>query len=231
MKTDGITTYVSDYKSINENVLKQIFHCRKSVFIDRRKWDIGSYDDGELEVDDYDDVHSYYLYTWHEGVTGCVRLRPSHKPTLLSGPLQWIRSPIETKETQGAVTWEASRFFITPRRSFAYGFSNNRIDARTLALFDGMINFAIASGIDSYEVVVDSLMERVLRRSGWKLNILNSGVGTQQENVYYGLLDCSIESYQSLKRISDILSNSKHGKGDSDIAISSSISQLSSAPA
>ncbi|PMR78710.1 acyl-homoserine-lactone synthase [Billgrantia endophytica] len=192
--------YVKKYEHLDKATLEKIYRSRKNAFIDRRKWDIESYDGGDLECDKYDNHDSVYLYTLNaSSVTSCVRLRPSTVPTLLSGPLKWLKAPSTLQETETTSVWEASRFFITPINE---GTSRTKgtIDVRTVILFLGMIEFGLAKEIDKFEVVVDALMARIVRRSGWKLDVLDAGTGTSHETIYYGLLDCSKESHQAIRR-------------------------------
>ncbi len=190
--------FIKSYDELTPFAREKIYYLRKRVFIDRLKWRIDSYESGEFECDSYDDAEAYYICTLFEGdITGCVRLRPSTSPTLLAGPLKWLKTSVELSEKHNEKTWEASRFFITPNR-----LDNDEargIDCRTYTLFLSMIEFGDMKGFKNYEVVVDATMARVLRRCGWPLEILNSGLGSLNERLYYGLLSCSPESYNSIK--------------------------------
>lgn len=227
----GIDIIFSNLYSMDQEIKEQIFISRKKTFIDRRQWDIVSYDGGDHEIDQYDDPDSYYIYSiYNRTVTGCVRLRPSSAPTLMTGPLKWLKDPINFSEKETGAIWEASRFFITPSKN-ENTMSGGGIDIRTLVLFLSMIEFGIERKISHYEVVVDAIMARILRRSGWKLKILNYGEGSLNERIYYGLLPCSTENYDYIK----CLVNSHTGSVDataepSRLFKSSSSSTLSSLP-
>ena len=192
----GITVLISNYDELSDCILNNIYRSRKEIFIDRKKWAVESYLGGDLESDEFDDSEAYYIYTLHHNsITGCVRLRPSTSPTLLTGPLKKLKKE-NIEEVKSEKTWEASRFFITPNSTLRE--IKGSADTRTYILFISMIEFGMAIGILKYEVVVDSMMMRILRMCGWPLYILNSDLGSLGEKIYYGTLSCS---YQSLNNI------------------------------
>ncbi|MBR9902618.1 MAG: hypothetical protein GYB15_01480 [Gammaproteobacteria bacterium] len=198
----SIDVRVASFESLTTEILLEIYQLRKMIFIDRRGWSIDSYTGGDFEIDSYDDADSYYLFSWNEAVTGCVRLRPSVSPTLLTGPFKAMKEQAQGRCDPGE-TWEASRFFITPKRietSSNIEFKlRGDMDARTLALFLGMFEFGRAMKIKAFEVVVDSVMLRILKRCGWELEIFNFSYGFQGEKLYYGILSCDAESYKSIR--------------------------------
>lgn len=170
----------------------QIYCLRKHAFIDRKGWSIQSYKGGDIEYDEYDDSQAYYIFTLHEDfVTGCVRLRPSTSPTLMSGSFAWLKKQVKSNDFNFKITWEASRFFITPAKCLIG--RRDRIDTRTRALFISMIEFGVNLEFEGYEVVVDEVMLRILRRSRWPVNILSSGIGNMGEKIYYGILPCDLK--------------------------------------
>lgn len=54
-----------------------------------------------------------------------------------------------------------------------------------------MIKFAFKQNVHTYEVVVDAMMEKILKRSGWTVNRRNIAQGTKGEKVIYGTLPCT----------------------------------------
>lgn len=193
----GIEAIVSNYNDIPKCILDEMYRSRKEIFIDRKKWNVGSYKGGGLECDRYDDEEAYYIYILNKGcIAGCVRLRPSTSPTLMTGPLKWLKDPVETKKSELESIWEASRFFITPDKAFQR--ESWRFDKRTYALFISMIEFGIARAVINYEVAVDAIMMRILRACGWPLSVVNSGFGSLNEKVYYGLLPCNADALNKI---------------------------------
>lgn len=193
----GVEIVASSYNDLSMCRLNEIFGLRKQVFIDRRKWNIKSYKGGDLECDEYDNDEAYYIYILIGNfVAGCVRLRPSTSPTLMTGSLKWLKDVAELGEDKLESTWEASRFFVHPALNLIG--DKGRVDLRTHILFISMIQFGMSKGVVNYEVVVDAMMMRVLRMCGWPLNVLSSGVGSLSEKVYYGVLPCCFEALENI---------------------------------
>ncbi|MCP2072964.1 UNVERIFIED_ORG: acyl homoserine lactone synthase [Pseudomonas lini] len=194
----GVTTRVAGYSKIPPKILEQIFSIRKLAFIDRKKWDIESYQGSDYEWDEYDDLDATYIYTHqNDQVTGCVRLRPSSKPTLMSGPLSFIL-PAEETRAHLQHCWEATRFALSSD-DFATGeLTQANVDIRTAALFLSMIKFAQQQNVRTYEIVVDTMMEKILKRSGWTVDRRNIALGSKGEKIIYGTLPCTLLTYEEV---------------------------------
>ncbi|WP_339479216.1 MULTISPECIES: acyl-homoserine-lactone synthase [unclassified Pseudomonas] len=194
----GVYTSIVSHSKIPLKILEQILSIRKLAFIDRKKWDIESYQGSNYEWDEYDDPDAIYIYTHQNGrVTGCVRLRPSNKPTLMSGPLSFIL-PAEEARPRLDKCWEATRFALSAN-NFATGqLTQANVDIRTAALFLSMIKFAQQQKIHTYEIVVDTLMEKILKRAGWTVERLNTALGSKGEKIIYGALPCTLKTYEEV---------------------------------
>ena len=196
----GISTRIASYSSIPSKTLGQILAIRKSAFIDRKKWDIESYRGSNYEWDEYDDADAVYIYSiQHQQVTGCVRLRPSSKPTLMTGPLRFIL-PTQKSGRRSTYLLEATRFALFADRSITCELTQASVDIRTAALFLTMLKFAQHQDIEAYEVVVDTSMAKILKRSGWNIERHNTALGSKGETIIYGTLPCSIETYEGVLR-------------------------------
>ncbi|NUT84389.1 MULTISPECIES: acyl-homoserine-lactone synthase [Pseudomonas] len=194
----GVSTRIVSYSKIPLRTLEQILSIRKLAFIDRKKWDIESYQGSDYEWDEYDDPDAMYIYA-HENdrVTGCVRLRPSSKPTLMSGALSFIL-PTEKNRPNLDHCWEATRFALSTDSSSTGKLTRANVDIRTAALFLSMIKFAQQQKIHTYEIVIDTLMEKILKRSGWAIERLNTASGSKGEHVIYGTLPCTLKTYEEV---------------------------------
>lgn len=194
----GVSTSIVSYSKIPLETLEQILSIRKLAFIDRKKWDIESYQGSDYEWDEYDDPDAIYIYA-HENdrVTGCVRLRPSNKPTLMTGPLSFIL-PTEKIRPHLDHCWEATRFALSTNNSSTGKLTRANVDIRTAALFLSMIKFAQQQKIHAYEIVVDTLMEKILKRSGWAIERLNTALGSKGERIIYGTLPCTFRTYEEV---------------------------------
>nr|AAG28558.1 autoinducer synthase [Pseudomonas corrugata] len=196
----GVSTRIASYSKIPARTLQQILSIRKIAFIDRKKWDIESYQGSDYEWDEYDDPDAVYIYTHvNERVTGCVRLRPSNKPTLMSGALSFIL-PTDNTRPRSHDCWEATRFALSTDKTAAGELTQANIDVRTAALFLSMIKFAQLQNIETYEIIVDTLMEKILKRSGWRLDRRNTALGSKGETIIYGTLPCTLETYKEILR-------------------------------
>ncbi|AHL36890.1 hypothetical protein CD58_16045 [Pseudomonas brassicacearum] len=194
----GVSTSVASYSQIPLNTLEQILSIRKLAFIDRKKWDIESYQGSAYEWDEYDDLDAIYIYAHiNDRVTGCVRLRPSNKPTLMNGALSFIL-PTDQPRPCSRYCWEATRFALSTD-SFTTGeLTQANVDIRTAALFLSMIKFAQQQNIHLYEIVVDTMMEKILKRSGWTVDRRNIALGSKGEKIIYGTLPCSYATYEEV---------------------------------
>ncbi|NWA25188.1 hypothetical protein HX870_30870 [Pseudomonas gingeri] len=192
---------IASYSELPTPALEQILSIRKAAFIDRRKWDIESYAGSEYEFDEYDNDDALYIYT-HKGsqVTGCVRLRPSYKPTLICGALSFMLTDGLSRPNP-MECWEATRFALLSSDTSGSDFTKTKVDFRTAALFLAMLQFASTQEVDTYEVIVDAMMEKVLKRSGWLLNRRNVAHGSKGEKVIYGTLDCTTKIYNNMLKI------------------------------
>jgi acyl homoserine lactone synthase len=61
-----------------------------------------------------------------------------------------------------------------------------------------MIKFAQQQKIHAYEIVVDTLMEKILKRSGWPIERLNTALGSKGEHIIYGTLPCTLKTYEEV---------------------------------
>ncbi|WP_040066973.1 acyl-homoserine-lactone synthase [Pseudomonas batumici] len=192
---------IASYSELPSRALEQILSIRKTAFIDRRKWDIESYTGSDYEFDEYDNDDSVYIYS-HIGsqVTGCVRLRPSHKPTLMCGALNFMLSD-GLPRPNPMDCWEATRFALLSTDTSGSDFTKSKVDFRTAALFLAMLQFARTQEVGTYEVVVDAMMEKVLRRSGWILHRRSVAQGSKGEKVIYGTLECTAMIYDNMLKI------------------------------
>ncbi|NWB85744.1 acyl-homoserine-lactone synthase [Pseudomonas gingeri] len=192
---------IASYSELPTQALEQILSIRKAAFIDRRKWDIESYSGSDYEFDEYDNDDAIYIYS-HKGplVTGCVRLRPSCKPTLMCGALSFMLSD-DLSRPDPFDCWEATRFALLSTDTSSNDFSKTKVDFRTAALFMAMLQFARSQEVSTYEVIVDAMMEKILRRSGWALHRHNVAQGSKGEKVIYGTLECTPRIYDNMLKI------------------------------
>jgi N-acyl-L-homoserine lactone synthetase len=169
-------------------------HClRKIVFKDRLGWDVTV--DGEREIDEYDGLGATYIVSIDRRgiVNGCVRLLPTTGPNLLRD----IFPSLVTKKDMPCDqrVWESSRFAVSGGAITAEaGLSQTTYD-----LLIGVLRFALSSGIGTIACVVDVRMERILRRSGWRLERLGSPSRIGNTIAMAGQLDVSARILRQLE--------------------------------
>lgn len=197
-KINNYTINLYEFSNTPQDVISTLFRMRKKEFIDRLKWDIDSYKGQEEEEDRFDSKGTCYITLENSlAIQGSVRLRPSYLPNLANQNFSWLTEGVRLNTHK---TWEASRFTINSSFKEARNRKNNSniIDERTVLLFLSMLNFAISNGINDYEIIINTFMKKILSLSGWNANILSSGKGSLDEPIHYGLLPCSINSYESI---------------------------------
>lgn len=194
----GVSTRIGSHSTIPSRILEQILLIRKVAFIDRKKWDIESYSGSDYESDEYDDHDAIYIYS-HKGdlVTGCVRLRPSNKPTLIAGALNFMLADEQTRPNSKHC-WEATRFALLADHATRGELTPANIDFRTVAIFLSMIKFARQQNVNTYEVVIDTMMEKILKRTGWTVNRRSIAHGSKGEKTIYGTLACTLTTYEEV---------------------------------
>ncbi|MCK0744265.1 acyl-homoserine-lactone synthase [Chromohalobacter nigrandesensis] len=195
--TNDIETYKGYKASLPLPLIKDMFALRKASFIDRRNWDIDSYSGGEYELDSYDDEDSFYiLLAQDRKCTATVRLRPSHCRNFTR---EQFGFHLPLNGIADMNIWEASRFCI----NFNMQTHRDRkgLDIRTVSVFHAMVEHGLTYGIDSYEIVIDKAMYRILCRSDWHPILLNEGTGSQSEATFYCFLPCNVEQLKKLRHI------------------------------
>ena len=165
--------------------LRQMHRIRKTVFKDRLDWNVSV--TGELEFDEYDALGpSYVLSIDTRGiVNGCVRLLPTTGPNMLRD----IFRRLVTNATVPCSdrVWEASRFAVSGNVVV----TNAGLSQTTYELLIGVVGVGLSNGINTIACVVDSRMERILRRAGWPLKRLGPARPIGNTIAMAGQLDVS----------------------------------------
>ena len=146
-------------------LLDQMHRDRKTVFVDRLKWDIPVVD-GQFEIDQFDtDAAVYLLGLGPQGeVTSGVRLMPTTGPHLM-------RDVFSHTVTLGQVPCDPRVYEIT--RYFVWG--EMRGDERRKAVtevFCGLFEYAVARNLTQISVVCDTFFLPRLIEAGWKVHHL-----------------------------------------------------------
>lgn len=139
--------------------LRSMFAARKRVFVDLLKWDLPVLA-GRFEVDQFDDPQATYLIvTDRQGEhLASARLLPTTRPALLDGLYPHLA---EGGVPLGPEVFEITRFCLSRDCNAAV-----RRSARDLLLV-GLVDHALANGIDRYTGVADLSWFRQIERFGW----------------------------------------------------------------
>ena len=148
----------TDLQRGSDAALRAMFAARKTVFIDLLRWDLPALD-GQFEIDAYDNENAHYLIL----VDGdgkhraSARLLPTHCPHILGDLFPHLsEDPVPT----GANILEITRFCLDRGLRAA--------DRRVVRnqLITGIVDYALAEGIERYTGVAEM---------GWLQQILSFG--------------------------------------------------------
>ncbi|RTL91688.1 MAG: conjugal transfer protein TraI [Bradyrhizobiaceae bacterium] len=196
--TDGTGTQMlrivtKDNAGRHISSLYQMHRLRKTVFKDRLGWDVIV--SGELEVDKYDALSPRYLLSMdrHGILNGCVRLLPTTGPNMLRDifPSLVTRAAVPC----GGRVWEASRFAVSGNTAV----TQSGLSRTTYELLIGVLKVSLSNDINTIACVVDVGMERVLRRSGWRLERLGPARRIGDTIAMAGQLHVSTQTLRQLE--------------------------------
>ncbi|UFX46466.1 MULTISPECIES: acyl-homoserine-lactone synthase [Bradyrhizobium] len=147
------------------HTLIAMYQLRHRVFKVRMDWDVQI--SGDMETDEFDALHPAYLtqVSSNGQVQGCVRLLPTHGPTMLR---ETFPALLEGQPApSSSQIWESSRFAIDVAPDAPKG--EHGVARATYELFAGMVEFGLSRQLTDIVTVTDARMERILRRAGWPL--------------------------------------------------------------
>lgn len=155
-----------DNRTLEHIALRSMFAARKRVFVDLLKWDLPVLA-GRFEVDQFDDPHATYLIvTDPDGEhLASARLLPTTRPALLDGLYPHLAAGAVPS---GPDIFEITRFCLSRDTNAA-----TRRTARDL-LLTGLVEHALANGINRYTGVADLAWFRQIERFGWDCRPLGS---------------------------------------------------------
>jgi acyl-homoserine lactone synthase len=141
-------------------LIDQMHRDRKTVFVDRLKWDIPVID-GQFEVDQFDTDDAIYLVDTdarRQRHLGSVRLLPSNGPHLLGEVFPHL---CDKAVPTGDDVWEVTRMLTTPAPG---------VDPRPIRgnLITAMAEFGLLYGIRTYTCVTHVQMISALLSVGWE---------------------------------------------------------------
>lgn len=177
------------------SLMDQMFRLRAKVFADELGW--VQAENGE-ERDVYDTFNPAYLM--HTDPTGqhlyaCVRLMPSHGPTLLADT--FADTLPDAVAFQTPLVWEATRLCINDDLIRAHGRDHQRLDILRHMLLAGL-EFGVMNGVEAYLSNFDDARLRMWRWAGARIDV----VGTTARfgaPVHLGLMEVSLDALATLR--------------------------------
>lgn len=143
-----------------DHVLRSMFEARKRVFVDLLRWDVPVLA-GRYEIDQFDDEHAEYLVieTADGRHAASARLLETTRPHLLGSLFPEL---CETQPPQGPQVREITRFCLDPLLG-----TLARREARN-ALVSGLVDHALATGIETYTGVAEMGWLQQILAFGWR---------------------------------------------------------------
>lgn len=180
------------------DLIDQMHRLRAKAFFDRLGWEVVV--ENGRERDKYDDLNPLYALSLDAArrVVGTFRLLQTTGPTMLGEvfttclpPGLVIRSPI---------IWESTRFCVDTELAKERG--EHGLAEVTAELLSSLLEIGLYAGLSHIVTVIDTRMERVLRRAGAPIERLADPVRIGEGDVptLAILMECSEETIGNLHR-------------------------------
>lgn len=169
--------FAMSYNELSVNSSHELFSLRKDVFKDRLNWAVKCFND--MEFDEYDNQNTTYLLGLHNKVVLCsLRFIEIQYPNMITGT---FRDYFDLAKLPEGNYIESSRFFVDKMRSQHEGCNN--VPLSTM-LFLGALNYAKKHAYDGILTIISHPMLIIMKRSGWKLTIIDQGISEKNESIY-----------------------------------------------
>lgn len=180
-----------NYCALSQQESKEFFMLRKETFKDRLNWAVNCIDG--MEFDQYDNHNANYLFGIKDNTVVCsVRFIETQYPNMITDTFFSYFDKIALP--QGNFI-ESSRFFVDKVRAKAL--LGSQFPISTL-LFLSMVNYARSAGYEGIFTIVSHPMLTILKRSGWKISVVEQGSSEKAERIYLLFLPVDRESQETL---------------------------------
>ncbi|WGM09201.1 acyl-homoserine-lactone synthase [Arsenophonus nasoniae] len=181
-----------NHENINCEILNELFRLRKKTFKDRLDWMVKCTDD--MEFDEYDnDKTNYVLGTINNKVVCGSRLINMKYRNMLEDIFYQF---FEKKEVIKENSIELTRIFIEKEKvRKLYKIKYPIILELLLKIRD----YSKDLGFDRIYAVVTEKMFKILKKSGWKIELRQQGKSEKNEDVYLIIMPTSETSIIKLK--------------------------------
>jgi N-acyl-L-homoserine lactone synthetase len=153
-------------KDRQRDTLMAMHADRKSVFVDRLKWNVPVIDD-RYEMDEFDNEHAIYLVAADPGTgmhLGSVRLLPTTRKHIVGDVFATL---IEGEVPRGPDVYEVTRLCTSPQ--LADWEAHNAVRER---LATALIEFALTAGVTRYTMMTHTAYLSQLLALGWDVEPL-----------------------------------------------------------
>lgn len=184
--------YSVNYLSLSNENTEDLFTLRKNIFKDRLQWDVSCFDGKEF--DKFDNEKTDYIFGMKNGVIICgTRIIDVKHHNMLNDTFSSFFKEVNLPEGKFI---ESTRFFVDKDRVSSLLGNRSSI---TLALFLSLINYAQRHHYDGILAVASHPMMIIIRKSGWNVTVLETGVSEKDEPVYLLLGHIDLMSQKELK--------------------------------
>lgn len=184
--------YVVNFSLLSHEKAEEFFMLRKNVFNDRLQWAVNCADGKEF--DEFDNEKADYIFGVKNGSIICsTRIIDMKHHNMLNDTFSGFFNDIVIPEGNYL---ESTRFFVDKERV------NLLLGKRypvALVLFLSLINYAQRHQYDGILAVASHPMMHIIRRSGWNVTVLKTGMSEKNEPVYLLLGHADAASQDALK--------------------------------
>ncbi|HGJ5881824.1 acyl-homoserine-lactone synthase [Arsenophonus sp.] len=182
----------NNHKNIDNEILNDLFRLRKKTFKDRLDWMVKCTDD--MEFDEYDNINANYVLGTinNKVVCGSRLINMKHKNMLEDIFYQFFKK----KEVIKDKSIELTRIFIEKERvkkSFKIKYPI------ILELLLNIRDYSKDLGFDRIYAVVTEKMFKILKKSGWEIELRQQGKSEKNEDVYLIIMPTSEVSITKLR--------------------------------
>lgn len=165
-----------NYQQLKTTHSEELFRLRKTTFYDRLGWDVLC--SQGMESDEFDLPGTRYILGMYSGKLLCsVRFIELSKPNMIT---HTFSANFDSNRLPD-LGIESSRFFVDKTRTrelLGEKFPTSQL------LFLAMANWSRKEKYNCVHTIVSRPMLTILRRSGWKLNVIQEAFLSEKESIY-----------------------------------------------
>ncbi|MGK0603170.1 acyl-homoserine-lactone synthase [Yokenella regensburgei] len=173
------------YETLVSTLSDELYRLRKITFSDRLGWEVICRTG--MESDEFDTHGTRYILGVSGGQIICsVRFIGLERPNMINRTFSACFSDVMLPP----VGIESSRFFVDKARVSLLPGKSVPVSQ---ALFVAMINWARHNDYNGIHTIVSRAMLTILKRTGWKIDVLREAFLSKQERIYLLYLPTTAE--------------------------------------